>query len=69
MVQKAFSGRIHFFCVTNQPEGWDNYERKWPNVAEFPLGIGYSEEDQRRRAEEYRDYMNRTIPAQPPIGA
>ena len=68
MVQKSFGGSTHFFIVTDQPAGWDNYERKWPAVATFPVAVGYSVEDQHRRANEYRDYMNRTTPVQPPIG-
>ena len=61
--------RITSHVVSNAPVGWDHYERKWPIVAEFPVAPGYSEEDQYRRACEYRDYMNRTTPVQPPIGS
>ena len=62
-------GEVLSYVVTNQPDNWDSYEKKWPWVAEFPLGIGNCNEDQRRRANEYRDYMNRVTPQQPPIGA
>lgn len=57
------------YIVTNQPPGWDSNERTWPAVAEFPVGIGHSMQDQQRRAYEYCAYMNKTIPVQPPIGA
>lgn len=68
MVMKSWSGDIHYFLVTNQPDNWRK-DAKWPSVAEFPIGTGYSEDDQRRRAYEYCDYMNKTIPVKPAIGA
>ena len=61
-------GEVLSYVVTNQPSGWNSYEKKWPFVAEFPLGIGYCDTDQRRRAEEYRDYMNKSIVVPPAIG-
>lgn len=72
MTWSSFSQRarneVSKFIVTNQPAKWDSSERKWPWVAEFPVDVGYSMEEQRRRAYEYCDYMNKTTPVQPPIG-
>lgn len=52
------TGSISSYMVTNEPADWRR-EDKWPCVAEFHVGVGYSVEDQRRRANEYADYMNR----------
>lgn len=58
-----------FFSVSNEPSDWNSKERRWPQVVQFHIAIGFSIEDQRRRANEYADYMNKTLPQQPPIGA
>lgn len=66
MFIKNWAGDIEQFIVTNQP---DDYRKnaKWPYVVTFPIGVGYSEADQLRRAYEYCTYMNKTITDQPPI--
>jgi hypothetical protein len=56
------------YVVNNCPVGWDHYDLPWPSVAKFPVGIGYCDVDQHRRAQEYADYMNKTHPAAPSIG-
>lgn len=56
------------YQVTNRPDDWDTDWKHWPHVAEFAISAGYSDEDQRNRAIEYCDYMNRTTQKQPPIG-
>jgi hypothetical protein len=63
------SWKVLSWVVTDQPEGWDNYEQKWPIVAEFKISMRHDNETQSRRAYEYRDYMNKSIIVQPPIGA
>jgi hypothetical protein len=63
------SWKVLSWVVTDQPEGWDNYEQKWPIVAEFKISMRHDDETQNRRAYEYRDYMNKSIIVQPPIGA
>lgn len=61
-------GEAVSYVVTNAPSNWDHEDKKWPRVAEFPVDIGYTDADQCRRAEEYRDYMNAHVVVVPPIG-
>lgn len=61
--------RVLCWVVTDQPLGWDNYEQKWPPVAEFKVSMRHDEERQKCRAFEYCAYMNKTTTIQPPIGA
>jgi len=61
--------RLLSWVVTDQPEGWDNSDQKWPIVAEFKVSLRHDNETQKRRAYEYCDYMNKGIIIQPAIGA
>jgi hypothetical protein len=63
-------GEITGYVVTDQP---DNYRREWPDrpypcAAEFTVSLRHDRETQERRAYEYRDYLNKAIVIQPPIG-
>jgi len=68
MALKHWSGEVSEYHVTNEPKDWRK-DAGWPCVAVFPVKVGYSNEEQRRRAIEYCDYMNKTTPQQPPIGS
>ncbi len=60
-------GSVNSFLVTDQP---DNYAQiaPWPAAAEFKVSTRHDQELQKRRAEEYCEYLNKHITVAPPIG-
>lgn len=63
--------KIIEYVVTDQP---DNYDPEWgatpyPYVVSFKVSLRHDKETQERRAYEYRDYLNRGIIIQAPIGS
>jgi len=60
-------GAVTSYIVTDQADDYQS-EWKWPWAAEFKVSQRHDRETQERRAYEYRDYLNKGIIVQPPIG-
>lgn len=62
-------GTFGSFVVSDKPKGWDDYEQgTWKPLAEFHISQRNTEEEQRKRAHEYCEYMNSKVVLHPPIG-
>lgn len=61
--------QVGSFVVSDKPSNWDEDEDgRWSPVAEFPVSQRNTEDEQRNRAYDYRDYMNSRVIIHPPIG-
>ena len=55
----SIRGSVDSFIVTAQPDNWDNdKDGDFPYVAQFHVTTRYPVDEQRVRAQQYRDYMN-----------
>lgn len=65
----SYGGYIKRFVITDQPEDWNsNREVDYPCVVEFAVSVRYNEDEQRRRAREYCEYLNKNLATIPAIG-
>lgn len=68
-------GRVYKYVVTDQPLDWSNPTSRyddgvaWPSIAEFPVSLRHSADDQQERAHEYMEYLNSHIRKMPAIGS
>ena len=60
-------GRVGSYIITDQPDEY-KAETPWPEAAEFTVSMRHDNETQQRRAFEYRDYLNKGLTIQEPIG-